>query len=199
VEDFGAGSGLLHTKKRRIDKIAFTSLKPKKYAQLIHRIVAYYQPMSMLELGTSFGITSAYIASANPAGNLVTLEGSDAIASIASKNFKKLQLHNIQLIQGEFSKILPAFTANAKPLDFIFIDGNHRKHPTLEYFQQLLPLCNENSLLIFDDIHWSKEMESAWNEINRHPSVTLTIDLFFVGLVFLKKDFKAKQHFSIQF
>ncbi len=199
VEDFGAGSTLIKNKKRRVSQIAASSLKSKKYAQLLGRIVQYYKPASLIELGTSFGITTSYLASANSNATITTFEGASAIAAVAEKNFKALAIDNVQLITGDFSIKLPAFLENQQKIDFAFIDGNHRKAPTIQYFDMLLKSSHESSMMIFDDIHWSEEMESAWNDIKNHPAVTLTINLFFIGLVFFKKDFKVKQHFTIRF
>ncbi len=199
VEDFGAGSSLLKSNKRVVKNIAASSLKPKKFAQLLFRIVKHYKPATMLELGTSLGITTAYLAKGNEAGKVFTCEGSTAIAAIAQKNFNGLSIKNIRLTQGAFAKTLPPLLNQMGKVDLAFIDGNHRKEPTLEYFSQLLNHSTSSSILIFDDIHWSAEMESAWNEIQQHPAVTLTIDLFFIGLVFINPDFKVKQHFTIRF
>ena len=199
VEDFGAGSTVIKTNTRAIDKMAASSLKPKKFAQLLFRMVQYYQPATIVELGTSFGITTAYLASGNPSANVYTLEGAGSIAAIARRNFSALQLEHIKLIEGDFKISLPPLLSSLDKIDFAFIDGNHKKDPTLEYFELLLQCSQENSIMVFDDIHWSKEMEEAWESICRHPSVTLTIDLFFIGIVFLKKDFKVKQHFSVRF
>ena len=199
VEDFGAGSGVIKSNTRRVDKIAASSLKPKKYAQLLHRIVNFYKPANIIELGTSFGITTAYLAKGNIESTVTSFEGSDSIADLAQKNFNELSINNIELIRGDFGKTLPVFFKKSPVIDFAFIDGNHRKIPTLDYFTQLLQFSGENTILVFDDIHWSAEMESAWEEIKIHSSVTLSIDLFFIGLVFFKKDFKVKQDFIIQF
>ena len=199
VEDFGAGSAVMKSNKRLIKNIAASSLKPKKFSQLLFRIVQYYQPVSILELGTSLGITSSYLAKGNEHGNVFTCEGSSTIATIAQKNFEQLQIKNIRLIQGDFAKTLQPLLNEIGKVDLAFIDGNHRKAPTLEYFTKLLNSSTLNTILIFDDIHWSEEMEAAWYEIQQHPSVTLTIDLFFIGLVFINPDFKIKQHFSIRF
>lgn len=199
VEDFGAGSTVLKTTKRRIDKMAASSLKPKKFAQLLYRIVQYFQPQTIVELGTSFGITSSYLASANKSATLFTLEGAPPIANIASANFQTLHLKNILLKTGEFTETLPELLQQMSIVDFAFIDGNHREQPTLDYFEQFLLKSAPGTILVFDDIHWSKEMESAWAKIKAHPSVTLTIDLFFIGLVFFRTDFKVKQHFSLRF
>ena len=199
VEDLGAGSSVIKTNKRRISDIAASSLKPAKYGQLLYRIVKYYQPENILELGTLFGITSSYLAAGNSTARLLTIEGSPAIANIARKTFLETGLNNVQLTEGDFNAVLPPLLTKLSSIDLAFIDGNHRKEPTLDYFQQLLGHSNASTILIFDDIHWSKEMEEAWVEIQRSSQVTLTIDLFFIGIVFVNPDFKIKQDFKIRF
>jgi predicted O-methyltransferase YrrM len=199
VEDFGAGSTVIKTNKRVVAAIAASSLKPKKYAQLLYRMVKYYKPETIVELGTSFGITTAYLASANETSKVFTCEGSAAIASIAKQNFGALQLNNVQLTEGDFASTLSQLLANINTINFAFADGNHRKEPTLNYFQELLKHTTPTTILVFDDIHWSAEMEEAWAQIKQHPAVTLTIDLFFIGIVFFNTDINHKQHFTIRF
>ena len=199
IEDFGAGSVALKTKQRKVKAIAQTSLKPKKYAQLFFRMINYYQPKHVLEIGTSLGITTSYLASANLHNNIVTLEGAKEVAAVAKNMFKKLQLSNIELMEGNFDNTLPFVLEKMPTVDFAFIDGNHRYQPTINYFLQILAKTNNYSILIFDDIHWSKEMEDAWQWIKEHDSVTMSIDLFFVGIVLFRKEFLHKQHVSIRF
>jgi predicted O-methyltransferase YrrM len=199
VEDFGAGSALIPFKTRKIKDIAASSLKNKKYAQLLFRMAKYYKCKTIIELGTSLGTTTCYFASANADSIVYTLEGSENIANIALENFSKAALKNIHLTKGKFEKTIPAITKQIKNVDLLFIDGNHRKEATLEYFNTFLQKATPQSIFIFDDIHWSKEMEEAWKLIQQHNSVTLTIDLFFLGMVFFSKDFKVKQHFPIRF
>jgi predicted O-methyltransferase YrrM len=199
VEDFGAGSSIIKTNKRVVSAIAASSLKQKKYAQLLYRMVKYYKPATVLELGTSFGITTAYLASANAASKVFTCEGAAAIASIAQQNLEALQLSNVQLTEGDFAQTLSQLLSNLSEINFAFIDGNHRKEPTLNYFKQMLNLSVPSTILVFDDIHWSAEMEEAWDFIKQHPAVTLTIDLFFIGIVFFNPDINHKQHFIIRF
>lgn len=198
VEDFGAGSALVHQKNRRISEIARSSLKNKKYAQLLFRIAKYYHCKKIVELGTSLGITTSYLSSANKEAKVWTLEGSHQIAQIAAHNFQSLDLNNIQLIEGPFEKTIPML-GDLDIIDLLFVDGNHRKEPTLEYFNFFLKQSSSNSIFIFDDIHWSAEMEEAWKILREHPSVTMTIDLFFIGIVLFSTDFKVKQHFTIRF
>lgn len=199
VEDFGAGSSINKTAQRTIASIAQHSAKSKKWAQLLFRIVNYYQPKTILELGTSLGISTAYMSLANPKARLVTAEGSAEVAAQAGRNFQLLQLTSIQQVVGNFDDTLPGILNAVSPLDLVFIDGNHRYEPTVRYFNQLLPHLNATSVVIFDDIHWSREMEQAWAAIKEHPAVQLSVDLFFIGLVFFNDQFKIKQHFTIRF
>ena len=199
IEDFGAGSSVSKSNQRTIASIAKNAAKPKKFGQLLYRMIQYYKPEQVLELGTSLGITTSYLASANPNAGVFTLEGSEEIAGAASKNFQSSGLNNIELITGNFDETLASTIKRFSSVDFSFIDGNHRYQPTINYFNQILNKTHNNSVLIFDDIHWSKEMEQAWDEIKHHTAVTCTIDLFFIGLVFFRSEIKEKQHFKIRF
>jgi predicted O-methyltransferase YrrM len=199
VEDFGAGSSVIKTNKRIVKNIAQSSLKPKKFSQLLFRMVQYYQPKTILELGTSFGITTAYLAKGNTAAKIYTCEGAENIARIAQQTFAHLNLKNIELAKGDFTNTLPSLLTQLKNIDFAFVDGNHRKEPTLNYFKQLLNYSTASTVLVFDDIHWSTEMGEAWEQIKQHAAVTLTIDLFFIGIVCINPAIKVKQHFVIRF
>jgi predicted O-methyltransferase YrrM len=199
ITDFGAGSRVKKNNTRKVAEIAASSLKPKKFGQLLFRIVDHYSPQNILELGTSLGVTTAYLAAAKEASTIVTMEGASAVADVAKRNFNTLGLKNIQLVEGNFDETLTATLVKMGNIDMAFVDGNHRYEPTVRYFREMLPGIQEDSILIFDDIHWSKEMEQAWEEIKQDPTVTLSIDLFFIGLVFFRKEQKAKQHFVIRF
>ena len=199
VQDFGAGSRTISTKNRIVKDIAGSSLKPRKYAQLLFRIVRYFKPKNIIEIGTSLGITTCYLASASKNSKVITLEGSPGIAAIARKNFQMAKLENVHLIEGNFNDTLKNALSLFESIDLAFIDGNHTKEASLNYFSALMQAGNEESIFIFDDIHWSEEMDQAWNEIKDSTDVTLTIDLFFIGIVFFNKDFKVKQHFTIRF
>lgn len=199
VEDFGAGSSVIKTKKRVVADIAASSLKPKKYAQLLHRMVKHYLPLTTVELGTSFGITSSYMATGDALTTLYTFEGSENIANIAAATFEQLGLINVTQVRGDFGKTLAGFIESKPQVDLCFLDGNHRKQPTLDYFNTFLNVATPKTIFVFDDIHWSKEMEEAWNIIKQHNAVTLTIDLFFIGIVVINPDIKVKQHFTIRY
>ena len=199
VTDLGAGK----SGKRTIAEIAGRSAKSRKYCELLFRLAYHFsarggKPLTILELGTSLGISTAYLASASPNSKVITIEGCPNTAAEAKKNFDALGLKNIESVVGNFDVKLAAVIGHqASALDLIFIDGNHRKIPTLNYFSQCLSHSNNNSVFIFDDIHWSDEMEEAWEEIKKHPKVTVTIDLFFLGLLFFRKE-QAKEDFILK-
>lgn len=199
IEDYGAGSSVNKTNQRTIASIVQSAAKQKKYSQLLFRMVKKYQPGIILELGTSLGISTSYISLAKPDSKVITLEGSKEVAAFAKGNFKLLGLQNISVSEGDFDATLSSVLSPLSTVDFAFIDGNHRREPTERYFLQLLSKTSNNSILVFDDIHWSLEMEQAWQTIKEHPLVRCSIDLFFTGIVFFRQEFREKQDFRIRF
>jgi len=197
VTDLGAGSLVNNNRQKKIADIAKYALKPPKLAQLLFRLAADQQPANIIELGTCLGTTTLYLKNAAPAAKVYTLEGCTETAGIAKETFAKAAIENIELITGNFDNTLPDVINKLEKLDFVFVDGNHQKDATLKYFEWCLPKVHENSLLIFDDIYWSKGMKEAWNEIKAHPKVTVTIDLFWIGLVFFKPG-QVKEDFLVR-
>lgn len=196
VTDLGAGSGKNKTKERRVADIARHALKPPKMAQLLYRLAAFHQPKNMVELGTCLGTTSVYLHQAAGESHIDTLEGCPETARIARENIGENDL--VKVTVGNFDDTLPKIIAQKEQFDFVFIDGNHRYEPTMRYFNWFLPKLGENSLVIFDDIYWSEEMKQAWKEIKAHPQVTLTIDLFWIGLVYFRKG-REKENFVVKY
>lgn len=199
IIDLGAGSRTADSNTRTIGSIARSALKPAKYGQLLFRLANYMHAQTIMEVGTSLGITTAYLACSNSRAKVFTLEGVPDIVKTAQQHFEQLGLQNIRLIAGNFDETIPIALPQIGTIDMAYLDGNHRLEPTLRYFDQIFPFLHPKSLVIFDDIHWSAEMEEAWEAIKADPRVTLTIDLFFIGLVFFDKAFKQPQHFTIRF
>jgi predicted O-methyltransferase YrrM len=199
LTDFGAGSSLGGKTTKKISAIAATALSSRKFGRLLFRLAHHYGAVSIIELGSSLGISTAYLASGNPSSHVTTMEGSPAIAQIAGETFEQLGLKNISLVTGNFNDGLARVVGSNPPADLVFIDGNHRKKPVLEYFETFLNKTSPGSLIIIHDIHWSAEMEEAWTIICRDPRVKLSIDLFSAGLIFFREEFLVKQEFIIRF
>ncbi len=198
VTDFGAGSRVFKSNTRQISKIAETAGITPKNAKLLFRIVNYFQPKTILEIGTSLGLATSALSLGNTSSKLITLEGCPNTMAVAEKMFQvssfKLPSNNVNFITTEFT----SFLNNLKPqiFDLIYFDGNHSEKATLEYFELLLPTITNDSVWIFDDIHWSEEMENAWEIIKNHPKVKVTIDTFQWGIVFFRAE-QEKEHFVI--
>lgn len=198
VTDLGAGSHLNKNRTKQVKQIAKNALKSPRLAQLIYRLAKNSRLSTIIELGTCLGITTAYLSKACPNAKIITIEGCPETAKVASRNFEELGLANVELQVGNFDTLLPVLIEGQQQIDFVYIDGNHRKEATLDYFKWCLPKVQEESLLIFDDIYWSKGMKEAWEEIKNHPEVTVTVDLFWIGLVYFRKG-QVKEHFKIKF
>jgi predicted O-methyltransferase YrrM len=200
VDDPGAGSRVIkENSKKKISVIANTAVSDQKFGRLLFRLANFYRAGIIVELGTSLGISTSYLASADTGSRIITIEGSPAIAGIAKETFEKLKLKNISQNTGNFENLLPDLIAVNPPADLVFIDGNHRKKPVLEYFEQFMNKISNSSLIIIHDIHWSREMEEAWEMIKQYPEVKMTIDIFSAGLVFFRNEFRVNQHFTIRF
>jgi predicted O-methyltransferase YrrM len=198
ITDYGSGSFKNNSRQKRVSTIAKNSLKGKRFARLLYRLVKFQQPGIALELGTSLGVTSLYqTLGLSSNAEFFTLEGCPEISKIAQKNFESQQ-KEIKLIEGNIDETLPVLIRRLPRLDYVFFDANHATEPTLNYFQLCLKKKNENTLFIFDDIHRSIQMEKAWHEIKKNNEVTLTIDFFQIGLVFFKTQ-QPKQDFVLKF
>ncbi len=191
--EYGAGS---INGKRKVAQIANSSLSSLWQCSIMFNLVEHLKPQTVLELGTSLGISSAYLAAAKKDAKIVSLEGNPSSAHIAKGIASKLNLNNLDIRIGSFDETLKQACDDLNTVDIAFLDGNHRKDPTIEYFELLLQYTNEKSVLIFDDIHWSPDMSAAWEYVQAHPRVTSTIDLFYFGIVILDPAFLDKQHIS---
>ncbi|HLO43806.1 MAG TPA: class I SAM-dependent methyltransferase [Leadbetterella sp.] len=193
--DFGAGKK--KNIKENISSIARTSLKPKYWGQFLFRLVGFYNYKTILDLGTSFGITTSYFAKANPEAKVYTFDGCPQTIKIAEKTFQNLEISNIESICGNLDQTLLETLPNLPLIDFVFFDANHKKKPTLAYFETCLAYRSQNACFVFDDIYWSDEMKEAWSDIKRHPQTTICIDLFYLGIVFFRTGLK-KQDFMLK-
>lgn len=195
ITDLGAGSTLMKSNSRKISSIAKNSGTTFKRAKLLFRLVSYLKIQNALELGTSLGFASQAIALANPKGQITTIEGCPNISEYTKTNFQLERIDNIKQLTGDFKDVLG--NLNQNQYDLIYFDGNHQKQATIDYFETMLPTAHNDTVFIFDDIYWSKGMTEAWETIKNHPQVTVSIDTFFWGFVFFRKEQK-KEHFTIR-
>lgn len=190
ITDFGTSPN----RKERISTVANHALKEASQAQLLFRIIHYIKAKKVLELGTSLGITTMYLASSSSDIECISIEGCPALSNIAQQNFNRLGLHNIKLVNARIEEVLGDVLGESGTQDFVYIDANHRYQPLLQYFEQILNYTHTKTVVVLDDIYWSREMEDAWKKIKNHPKVTATIDVFHMGIVFLDPMFEKKNY-----
>lgn len=199
VTDFGVGSRVFKSNKREIAKIAKTAGISLKRAESLFRVVNFFQPENILEIGTSLGLATAALSLGNSKAKIKTLEGCSNTIAQCLLQFQSQKLNfkteNIEFINTEFSSYL----TNLQPTTYnlVYFDGNHSKKATLEYFELLVTTISNDSVWIFDDIHWSKDMEEAWEIIKNNPKVKVSIDTFQWGFVFFRAE-QEKEHFTIR-
>ena len=198
ITDLGAGSRTgFGGDLRSISMITKTASHPKKDCALLYRLAEHFQPKTILELGTSMGISTAYLAKSCPAARIITIEGCPNIHREAMANLHSLGITNVECINGPFAGTITDQATKLEKIDLLYIDGDHRSAPTLAYLHATLPFLHEQSIIIFDDIHWSADMEKAWKEIQQLDTLSVTLDLYRFGLAFLRNG-QVKQHFKIK-
>lgn len=195
VTDLGVGSHIMRQNKRVISDIAKNAGSTLSRSKLLFRLVNFYKPKRIIELGTSLGIATHAMSLGQPDAEIITIEGCPNIADFSSKNLKAHGVKNIEIINAEFSKALADLSEQT--FDLIYIDGNHQKDATISYFETLMKMTHNNTIIVFDDIYWSKGMMDAWETIIKNPKITVSIDTFFWGIVFLRTE-QAKEHFVVR-
>lgn len=199
VIDHGAGSRVFKGSDRKVCDIVKHGTSRQKFSELYFKLVNFTNSKYIVELGTSVGLNTLYLAKANSNSRVITIEGSDALFKYASQLFEKEEAKNITAINDTFEQAFPAVLKEIPQLDLLFVDGDHQYDHTLGYFRQALTKKTNDSVFIFDDINWSEGMQRAWEEIKEHPEVTLSIDLLYVGIVFFRREQKQKEHFTLRF
>ncbi len=205
ITDLGAGSKKMGT-TRKISDIAKYSVVNQKYGELLFRLIAYFKPQTILELGTSLGLSALYLSKAALDAEISTVEGcpnthrfaTTLLERHAVRHGESTSLNQIECINTRFDDFFRLTKAN-QTFGLVYIDGNHTYEATTKYFHELLKVTNESSVLIFDDIYWSDGMTKAWEEIRNHERVTLSVDLYKIGLIFFRKENKQKEHFCLRF
>lgn len=197
MTDYGAGSFVSRSSHRKVSHLVRHSAVSPGAGQLLFRLALFLQPATILELGTSLGISALYLGSADRRARMLTLEGSPQPAGIAATILKEASIKAAEVRIGPFSETLQPALKDLGKVDFFHLDGDHRRSATLDYFEQCLEYAHEESVFCFSDIYWSKEMMTAWEELKQHPRVTLSIDLFHYGLLFFRPQIREKQHFTL--
>lgn len=189
--DFGKNEKV----KVKVSELASRSATRDFEATLVAKVVRYFGSRRYLELGTNIGKATSIVALTNPKTIVHSIEGNTSIADFARKSIQELELANVRIENSTFDEF---FDQNSTKYDCIFIDGDHRYEPTLKNYENAKQSLIGEGLIILHDIYWSRGMTDAWKKIVADKSATVTIDLFFFGMVFFRPS-QAKEHFRIRY
>jgi predicted O-methyltransferase YrrM len=198
VNDMGSGREKRKTPIRKVSEIARNSAIPERYGRLLSNLAGRFGNGTILELGTSLGISTMYMASASSSASVYTIDACRECSGIAAENFSSTGLSNIRQINGSFDDVLPSLLSAGLNPGFVFIDGDHRKKAVTENFSLLAESSGSAAVIAIDDIHDSREMTEAWDEIRHHAKVTATIDIFRMGIVFFREGI-TRNHYIIRY
>ncbi len=196
IVDYGAGSKHFHSNIRRISKLVEYNTTSQIQGELIARLVVQFKPKNIIELGTSLGLGTMYLALPDSRSQIYTVEGCESLVKYAHSSFQKNKIRNVKVIHGIFKEVLPSLLNKISVIDMVYFDGHHTYEATKEYFKMCLPYASKGAFFIFDDIHWSSEMDRIWNEIISNPQVSVSFDLFHFGIAILNKKVE-KQHYIV--
>lgn len=182
----------------KVGKQAKNDLKSPRLLQLLYRLAAYHQPKHLIEIRTDFGITTTYLAKAGVDANVFTLIDTAAMAALTQQNLAAIGVNNVTIAVGKLEEVFKSTIEQTQTLDLVYIGGKNGKDFSLTIFNLCLTKADEHTVIIFDQIYWNEEMQSAWQTIKNHPEVSITIDLFWLGLVYFRKG-QAKEHFKLKF
>lgn len=194
MEGFGTSSA----RQTTVAAVARQAVEPVRYAQLLFRLALSANARHIVELGTNLGLTAAYLSKVSSQAQVTTFEGEPALCRLAQQNFEAMQCQNIRIIQGDIDAELPRFVESISQIDFAFFDANHTREATLRYYALCKSKAHDGSVFVFDDIHWSPQMQAAWQQIVADSDVHLSIDLFRMGLVWFRHEL-PKQHYVVAF
>lgn len=196
VTDYG--TGLSRNQQRCVRNIAKKAAISNKYGLMLNRLVRDLKPRYIVELGTSLGISTQYIARAMEDGaKMITIEGCPNCSAIAKQRFDDEGINDVSFVVGNFDKVLPDILSQEDVPDFFYVDGNHTYEATMRYFNMIAEKSSSRTVIVFDDIHWSKGMTTAWSEIVADERVMTSIDLLQVGIVFFR-DGCQKEFFRVR-
>jgi predicted O-methyltransferase YrrM len=196
-KELGAGSKIDNSTHRNVKDIARNSATSSKDGKILFNLVIGQQPETILELGTSLGIGTAYLASAAKSAQVFTIEGDPASAYIAQRNFDLLGLKNIHLKEGAFDDVLHDLIPSISPIDLVYVDGDHTYESTIRYFDLLKDKMSHQGVIVLDDIRWSSGMFRAWLKLKNDAKVRASINTYSKGFLFFSPQIKSEiKHFT---
>ncbi|MDF1575736.1 MAG: class I SAM-dependent methyltransferase [Bacteroidales bacterium] len=187
-----------HLKLRSESAFVRRSSVSGKSGFLLYRISRWFRPGMIVELGTGAGISTIYLSSGSPETPLHSIEQDKERAALAAQLICRCAPGPVSIHWGEMEEKLEDILTLLPPRFLAFVDGNHHYEPTVAYIRKLIDRAGEESVIVLDDIFWSRGMQRAWKEVLSWPEVRVSIDLFHMGVLLTRKDLN-KTEIKIKF
>jgi predicted O-methyltransferase YrrM len=181
----------------------------RQWGLFLHLCARALAAETICEFGTAVGISGSYLALAPSCRQFYGLDGSAARLDLAKATFSRCGIRTtdalrgsfdvaqdvpqgkrlVDLIQAEaclvlgpFEETVPRLLASELRIDLAYVDGDHRRQPTLDIFEQLTRCLRPGALVIFDDIRWTVDMFETWGDLSEWPGFSDTVDVGRMGL-----------------
>lgn len=190
--------GQLKLQQTTVKRLAKKLTNKKEVDRLIYRLVANRQPAVSLQIGTGLGVSAAYFSMANSRNPVKIIECEPEFSTVAQRIFSNLGIDNVELRTGNLQQLLHHTLLNSTKLDIVYFNKFKDGETLFNLFGLCLAKADENSMFIIKGIYSDPSTKTMWAKIKELPEVTVTVDLFWIGLVYFKKD-QAEEHFKIKF
>jgi predicted O-methyltransferase YrrM len=179
---YGAGTRLKEA-QRTVAQLAKSASVSAQQGSILFRCARWFQPRCIIELGTSLGVSTLYLAQGCPQSKIYTVEGNATLAGLAGKAFEDRQMKQIILMNCDFSIALQDILSKTDGDMLVFIDGDHSFLSTLKYFDTIVSYGPRRCMMIFDDICWSADMIRAWDHICHTAKNSILVNTLRMGIV----------------
>ena len=161
-----------------------------KEGKFLFRLANHYKPHTMLSVGSSMGLAPLYLARYDSTVQCITLECVQDIAEIATQVLSKEKNPALSIKTGTYRALLPESIVQLQQIDCVYVDKNVGVNDWDTIFEQCEPFIHNATFFVLAGIRSSTEKQSYWTQFRQHPSITVAIDLYDLGLLF----FQSKLH-----
>lgn len=184
-------------KYRQIGEIVYCEAIKPSHGKLLFRLANYFKSQRILQIGPNVGISTLYLTSYAKEVRCIALENVPQFAEIARQVFERAGKH-IDLRVGSYASLLPQALRDLGEVDLVYFNTLYEQQHTEALFESCLPYVGDWTLFVFEGIKSSQRMRAFWDAVCARPEVTVTIDLYTMGIVFFNPKLH-KQNYIVYF
>ena len=165
-----------------------------KRKTLLFRLTNYFKSKNILQIGTTMGLSTLYLTSYATGLKCIALENVPEFATTARQAFAKEGRNPVDLRIGNYKDLLPQALNDINSLDFVFFNTLYEQHNNLWLFNECMKYAHNDTVFVFEGIKASRKMRELWEEICACPEVTVTLDLYSLGIVLFNKKLHKRDY-----